>query len=230
MRAVRCRARVGQSAAPAPIDSGTADGSTWRMASKETDARLRIAGGLVIIALAVTSLFLFWYPAAGDKDPKFGILSILVAVGQLALAIMVMVGRTRKGRLVLTRRRWRYFTLVAVVLVTVILIMVTHPNLDRPGGNLDLAFYPVLISGFVAELYEAESAAQFKLSGLNDRDAGAWKRRSLVLALIGVVVGAIAGTAGAAGDIMTLSLLWPIAFVSLVFAAGIWMMLRTRNR
>lgn len=200
------------------------------MASKETDGRLRIAVGLVIIALAVTSLFLFWYPATGDKDPKFGILSILAAVGQLALATLVMVGRTKAGRLVLTHQRWKYFTLGGIVLVTIILLMVTQPSLDRPGGNLDLAFYPVLISGCVAQLYEPESTSQFKLSGLNDSDARTWKRRSLVLALIGVVVGAIAGIAGAAGHISVFALLWPIAFVSLVFAAGIWMRLRTRNR
>ncbi|MCZ9882501.1 hypothetical protein [Arthrobacter sp. B2a2-09] len=185
---------------------------------------------MVIIALAATSLFLFWYPAIGYKDPNLGILSVLVAVGQLALAIVVMVGRARTGRLVLTHQRWKYLTLGGVVLVSIILIMVTQPSLDRPGGSSDLAFYPILISGFVASLYEPERTAQFKLSSLNDSDARTWQRRSLVLALIGVVVGAIAGVAGAAGDIMTLSLLWPIAFVSLVFAAGIWMRLRTRNR
>lgn len=103
------------------------------MASKETEAGLRIAGGLVIIALAVISLFLFWYPAAGDRYPGLGILSIVVAVGQFGLGIIVMVGRTRAGRLVLTRRRWKYFTLVGIVLVTIILIVVTRPSLDGPG-------------------------------------------------------------------------------------------------
>lgn len=200
------------------------------MVSKGTGAGLRIAGGLVIIALGFASLFLYWYPGAGDRDPVPRNLSILVAVGQFALGIVVMVGRTKAGRLVLTRRQWKYFALVAIVLVTIILIMVTQPNLDRPGGNVFLGSLSVLISGFVAQLYEPESTAQFKLSNFSDRDAGTWKSMSRVLALMGVSVGAVAGIAGAVGNIMMLELLWPIAFVSLIFAAGIWMMLRTRDR
>jgi hypothetical protein len=200
------------------------------MASKGTEAWLRIAGGLVIIALGFASLFLYWYTAPGDRDPGLRNLSILVAVGQFALGIIVMVGRTKAGRLVLTRRRWKYFALIGIVLVTIILIMVMQPSLDRPGGNVFLGSLSVLISGFVAQLYEHESTAQFKLSDLSGRDAETWKRMSRVLVLIGVIVGAVAGIAGAAGNIMVLALLWPIAFVSLVFAAGIWMMLRTRNR
>ncbi|WP_442545247.1 hypothetical protein ACSBOX_06095 [Arthrobacter sp. KN11-1C] len=51
-----------------------------------------------------------------------------------------------------------------------------------------------------------------------------------MLVLIGVVVGTIAGIGAAVGNIFALPLLMPIAVLSLVFAAGIWLMLRTRNR
>jgi hypothetical protein len=200
------------------------------MASKGTAAWLRIAGGLVIIALGFASLFVYWYPATGVTDPGPRNLSTLVAVGQFALGIILMVGRTKAGRLVLTRRRWKYFALAAVVLVTIILIMVTRPDLDRPGANVFLGSVSVLITGFVAQLYEHESTAQFKLSDLSDRDAGTWKKTSLVLLLVGVGVGAMAGIGAALGNIFALPLLLPIAVLSLIFAGGIWMMLRTRNR
>lgn len=200
------------------------------MASKGTAAWLRIAGGLVIIALGFATLFLYWYPATGDRDPGPRNLSILVAVGQFALGIVVMVGRTKAGRLVLTRRRWKYFALAAIVLVTIILIMVTQPNLDRPGTNVFLGSVLLLITGFVAQLYEHESTAQLKLSDLSDRDAETWKKMSFVLFVIGVGVGAIAGIGAVVGNIFALPLLLPIAVVSLIFAGGIWMMLRTRNR
>lgn len=83
-----------------------------------------------------------------------------------------------------------------------------------------------MIGGLVAQLYEPESSVQFKLSDLSDRDARTWKNMPLVLVLIGVVVGAIAGIGAAAGNIFAVPLLLPIAVLSLVFAAGIWMMLR----
>lgn len=197
------------------------------MASIETDARLRIADGLVVIALAFTSLFMIWRPAT---EAWVGIISSLLAVALFALGATVLVGRTRAGRLVLTRRRWKYFMLVGVVLALIILFVVTRPSLDRPGVFPVLAVFPAVIGLFVAQLYEPESRAQFKPSDLSDRDAKTWKSISLALALIGLIVGSIAGIAGAGGDSFTTALLLPIAILFLVFAAGIWMMLRSRNR
>lgn len=65
---------------------------------------------------------------------------------------------------------------------------------------------------------------------LSGQDAKTWKKYALVMAVIGVVTGCIAGIAGVTGNILVFGLVWPIAFVSLLFAAGIWMMLRKRNR
>ena len=69
-----------------------------------------------------------------------------------------------------------------------------------------------------------------KASDLSGRDAKVWKRSALVSAAVGIVLGCIAGLAAAAGNIDSLALLLPIALLFLVFAAAIWMMLRTRNR
>lgn len=200
------------------------------MASLEIETRLRITDGLVVIALAVTSLFIIWYPATGGPEAWLGIFSSLIPVALLTLGTIVLVGRTRAGRLVLTRRRWKYFTLAGVVLAVIIMFVVTAPSLDRLGGNPVLAVFPALIGLFVAQLYEPESSAQFKPSDLSDHDVKTWKRVALVLILIGVVVGSIAGIGIAAGDNIAIALLLPIAFLFLVFAAAIWMMLRSRIR
>lgn len=200
------------------------------MASKATDARLRIADALVVIALAVASLFMTWYPATGGTETPLGIFSSFMALVLLLWGAVLLVGKTRAGRIVLTRRRWKYFTLLGVVLAVIITFVVTTPSLDRPGGNPVLAVVPAVIGLFVAQLYEPESSAQFRASDLSDRDAKTWKRISFLLILIGIVVGSIAGIGVAAGDSIAIAQLLPIGILSLVFAATIWVMLRTRNR
>lgn len=75
-----------------------------------------------------------------------------------------------------------------------------------------------------------KTSAQFTASDLSDHEAKTWKRISLVLALIGVIVGSIAGIAVVAGNIGALALLVPVGIPFLAFAAAIWVMLRTRNR
>lgn len=57
-----------------------------------------------------------------------------------------------------------------------------------------------------------------------------WKRIALVPAVVGIILGCIAGVTVLAGDTGTGFLLLPIALLFLVFAAAIWMMLRSRNR
>jgi hypothetical protein len=198
------------------------------MASNETDARLRIADGLVVIALAVTSLFMIWRPAT---EAWFGIVQSLMPAMLLLIGAVVLVGRTRAGRLVLTRRRWKYFTLVGVVLGVIIVIVVVSAIFPgRPGGNPALGLFPAIIGLGLAQLCEQENSPQFKASDLSDHDAKVWKRIALVPALVGIVLGCIAGIAAAAGNIGTLALILPIAILFLVFAAAIWVMLRPRNR
>lgn len=196
------------------------------MASIETDARLRIADALVVIALAVTSLFMIWRP---ETEAWFGIIQSLMPAMLILIGAVVFAGKTRAGRLVLTRRRWKYLMFVGAVLGIIIVIIVGTAIFPvRPGDNLALALFPAMIGFFLAhaQLYEPENTAQVKASDLSDRDARAWKRIALVPAIIGIVLGCIAGIAGAAGNIGALALLMPIAVLSLVFAAGIWMMLR----
>jgi hypothetical protein len=198
------------------------------MASIETDARLRIADALVVIALAVTSFIMIWRP---ETEAWFGIIQSLMPAMLILIGAVVLVGKSRAGRLVLTRRRWKYFTFVGAVLGIIIVIIVgTAIFPARPGGNPALALFPAMIGLFLAMLYEPENSPQFRASDLSNRDARAWKRIALVPAMIGIVLGCIAGIAGAAGNIGALAFLLPFGILFLVFSAMIWMMLWIRNR
>ncbi|MGO4584928.1 hypothetical protein AB4Z38_13710 [Arthrobacter sp. 2RAF6] len=148
----------------------------------------------------------------------------------LLWAATILVGKIKGGQLVLTRRRWKYFTLIGVVVAVTIMLVVTFVLPGRPGGNAALPLFPTIVGLFVAQLYEPASSAQFKASDLSEKDAKTWKRISLGLVLVGIVVGSVAGIAGAAGNIGALALLLPIGMLFLVFAAAIWIMFRTRNR
>ncbi len=188
---------------------------------------LRIADALVVMALAVTSLVMIW-PAT---EAWLGILQSLLPAMLLLIGGVLLVGRIGAGRLVLTRRRWKYFTLVGVVLGVIIVVVVASAvSPGRPGGNPALALFPALIGLFLAQLYEPESSQQFKPTDLSDRDAKAWKLIALVAALVGIVLGCFAGMAAAAVDTGLLAFLLPIAILFLVLAAAIWVMLRTRTR
>lgn len=197
------------------------------MASIETDARLRIADGLVIVALAVTSFFMIW---SRETAAWLGILQSVMAVILLFLGAVVLIGRAKTGKLVLTRRRWRYFALVGLIVVSIIVFVATSMLPARPEGNPALALFPLLVGLFLAQLYESEASARYKPSDLSEHDVEVWKRNALVLAIIGIVLGCIAGTAGAIGNVGMLALLLPIGVLFLVFAAAIWIMLRKRNR
>jgi hypothetical protein len=80
------------------------------MASQETEGKLRIADGLVVIALAAVSLQAIWRTA---PEAWFGVLQSLMPALLVALGGVILAGKTRAGRLVRTRRRWRYFALLA---------------------------------------------------------------------------------------------------------------------
>jgi hypothetical protein len=198
------------------------------MASIETDARLRIADALVVLALAVTTLIMIWRT---QTEPWFGIAQSPFPALLVLWGGTILVGKTRAGKLVLTRRRWKYFTLIGVVVgIIVVTVVVTAISPDRSGGNPALGLFPAIVGLFVAQLYETEGSARFKASDLSDRDVRVWRQIALVPAFVGIVLASIAGIAGATGDIAALALLLPIGILFLVFAAAIWMMLRIRNR
>jgi hypothetical protein len=168
------------------------------MASRETEGKLRVADGLVVIALGVVSLLRIWRNA---PEAWFGILQSLMAALLIAWGGVILVGKTRAGRLVRTRRRWRYFTLIGVVLATIIAIVVsTSISTERQEANPAAGLLPAIIGLLVAQLYEQERAAQLKASDLSDRDAGVWKRIALAGALVGIVLGGLSGVTLAAGD------------------------------
>jgi hypothetical protein len=198
------------------------------MASIETDARLRIADALVVLALAVTTLIMIWRT---QTETWFGIAQSPFPALLVLWGATILVGKARAGKLALTRRRWKYFTLIGVVVgIIVVTVVVTAISPDRSGGNPALGLFPAIVGLFVAQLYETEGSAQFKASDLSDRDVRVWRQIALVPAFVGIVLASIAGIAGATGDIAALALLLPIGILFLVFAAAIWMMLRIRNR
>lgn len=80
-----------------------------------------------------------------------------MAVLPLFWGVVLLVGKTRAGRLVLTRRRWKYFMLFGVVLALIIVFVAMRSSLYRPGGNAALAMFPAITSLFIAQLYEPEN-------------------------------------------------------------------------
>jgi hypothetical protein len=184
---------------------------------------------LAVIVLAAASLFMIWRP---EIQLWFKISGSLLCAILLTWAAMILGGKTKSGRLLLTRRRWKYFSVLgAVVAVTVtiavISILAAQPDQYSP---LVSPLYPMFLGLFVAYLYEPEGLPLFRAPDLSDRDARAWKRTAIVLAIIGISLGCIAGIAGAAGNIFALPLLLPIAVMLLIIAAALWTMLRARKR
>lgn len=113
------------------------------MASRETEGKLRVADGLVVIALGVVSLLTIWKNA---PEAWFGILQSLMAALLIAWGGVILVGKTRAGRLVRTRRRWRYFTLIGVVLAAIIAIVVsTSISTERQEANPAAGLLPAII-------------------------------------------------------------------------------------
>ncbi|MDQ0850712.1 hypothetical protein QFZ65_002650 [Arthrobacter sp. B3I9] len=114
--------------------------------------------------------------------------------------------------------------------VIIVTIVGTTLNPQGPGADLSLRLFPPIVALFVAQLYEREDSAQFKAADLSDRDAEAWKRIAVVPAVLGVVLGCLAGMTIASGDTSLGFLLLPVALLFLTFAVVIWIMLGSRNR
>jgi amino acid permease len=199
------------------------------MASIETNARLRIPLALAVIALAAASLFLIWRP---EIELWFRISGSLLCAILLLWAAMILGGKTKSGRLLLTRRRWKYFLVLGVVVAVTITIAVIAILAAQPGRYSPLLspLVQMLLGLFAAYLYEPEGPPLFRAPDLSDRDASAWKRAATVLAIIAISLGCIAVIAGAAGNTFALPLLLPIAIMLLIIATALWTMLRARKR
>jgi hypothetical protein len=200
------------------------------MASERVETRLRVADGLLVIALVIISLVMVWSQVPVVSP---GILLSIASGILIILGFLVLIGKTRTGRLVRTHRRWKCILLIGVAVVFTTLAGVTL-IIDRPGGNPALPLFPVIVGGFVAQLFESEATAKFtmaaQMAALGDRDAKVWKRFSLVLVLVGIVLGCVAAVAGASGNVTLVSILLPIGILVMVLAAAIWVPLRSRNR
>lgn len=195
----------------------------------ETNAKRRAPGALVVIVLAAASLFMTWRP---EIDLWFRISGSLLCAILFAWATMIIIGRTRSGRLPLTRRGWKYFTILGTVValtITVVVISILAAEPDR-YSSLVPPLYPMLLGLFTAYLYEPGGPPLFKVEVLGDREAGARKNTAIALAIIGISITCIAGIIGAAGNTYVLPLLLPIAIMLLVSASALWMKLRRARR
>lgn len=198
------------------------------MASKESDARLRIPVALLVIALAIVSLFMIWRP---EIELWFRIGGTLMCAILLLWAAMILVGKTKSGRLLLTRRRWKQFTVLGVVVAAAITLGVISILAARPESRSPLLapLYPMLLGLTAAYLYEPESPPLIK-APVTDRDARVWKRNAIVLSITGIGFGCITVIAAAVGNTFALILVQPIAVVLLITAAVMGMMLRAGKR
>ncbi|POH72402.1 hypothetical protein [Arthrobacter glacialis] len=193
------------------------------MASLKVAKKLRIALGSLAVVLGLISLAMIWGQTAGLG---LKVLVSFAAAGAFLLGIAVLVGRTRAGQLVLTRRLWRF----AVVLFIVVAVIVVAVLPKGPGSGPIMAMVPAILGGTVAQLFEPEAAAAFTAAALSEHDGRNWWWVSLGLTLVGIVLGSSAIVAAVFGNGVVVSLLEPIAALCLILAVVIWFWLRSRKR
>lgn len=128
------------------------------MASIKTERALRIADGTVVVALAVISLASLWWLS---PNPWIGVPQGILAIMLILLGGAVLVGRTRYGRLVRTRRRWKYLTgLGAIALLLGLMSVSVIGSPGQLGSNPVAGLLPALMALMIVQFYEAETAAQ----------------------------------------------------------------------
>lgn len=198
------------------------------VASHKAETGLRITDGVLVLVLALVTLFMAW------RLPGTDIFRIVLGVmGALALLFgaVVLVGRTKAGPLTRTRRRWKYISLLVYIVLMVIMIIVTiSVTSGRPTGNGQWGLLAALLALFLVQLYEPVGTGRSTASSLSDRNAGAYRRIGLLALLGGIVLGAMGVLGAVAGNPTLPAHLLPPAVFFLVFAVGIWMMLRSRKQ
>jgi hypothetical protein len=198
------------------------------MASEKAETRLRIANGVLVLVLALGALFMAWL---SESDTLLRIVLGVVAILALLLDLSVLRGRTKAGRLVRTTRRWKYAGLVVYLALTAVMVSVTVVSTSGlPAGNAPWGLFPALLALFLVQLYEPEVASRSKAASLSDSNARAYWRIGLLALLGGVVLGSMGILGAIAGSHMLAAQLLPPGVFCLVFAFGIWMMLRSRNQ
>lgn len=192
--------------------------------SAKAETGLRIADGLVVIVLGVLSVVLVW---GLPFDSWMRILASVMAGLIIVVGVIVLSGRSRSGRLRLTRHRWKYGAVIAAVAVTVVGVVISAADFST---NPTSALYPCLTGLFIAQLFEPEATQKFTASQLSSRDADAWKRIMVGSALTGLVLGAGAIVSVLFGGLTLVTVLPPLAALFLAIAAAVWTMLRARKK
>lgn len=181
---------------------------------------------MLVIALAVVSLLMVW---GSRGDSQFRNLQTVLAGVVIALGLAVSIGKSRSGRLVLTRRRWRYVLLIVPAAVIAVILVLDTVWFTRAPSAIT-AMFPSILGGLVSQMFEPEGTAGFKASDLGERDARVWRRILWACVLATVLVGSIGAFAAATGNLTVGALMLPFAGLFLFFAVAIWILLRSRTR
>jgi hypothetical protein len=197
------------------------------MASRHFETQVRIGAGLLAIALAGVSLFMMWAPPTGDY--LFRNLQTAMAGVVIVMGLMVCVGRSRSGRLVLTRRRWRFALLLAVTVLGAAVLLLDTGWFTRAPTPI-AAIFPIFVGLGLAPMFEPEATVGFKASDLSEKDAKTWRRILWACVLLTVVLGASSVFAAVSGNPTLGALMLPFAGLFLSFVFVIWILLRARIR
>lgn len=194
------------------------------MMSVKAETGFRIADGVVVIVLGVLSVVLSW---ARPVNFWLSILESVFGVLVVAAGVLVLVGRGRSSPLKLTHRRWKYFSLVGFVLLTIVFVTFSASEFAR---NPTLPLFPTLTGLFLAQLFEAGASQQVRASQLSSRDVGIWKRIMIASAIGAAILGLQAIISALLGGYAVTAFTTPFAVLFLVIAAVIWVMLRARTK
>ncbi|WP_442543908.1 hypothetical protein ACSBOX_19280 [Arthrobacter sp. KN11-1C] len=180
---------------------------------------------MMIIGIAVASLM--WLVVGPVVDP---LMRFLVAVAHVFLGstgVVILIGRSRRDRLVLTRRRWKYAFSAAIGGMGLVFLILSIANPQRsPTPTL----YSMFLGMGLSQLFEPASAANVSPASLSEHDAKAWKRIGVSLLVAGIlIVGGGAALSAITGVMDWSAALIPVGVMVLAFSAIVWALLRART-
>ncbi|MCX2749655.1 hypothetical protein OOZ51_17835 [Arthrobacter sp. MI7-26] len=180
---------------------------------------------MTIIGIAVASLI--WLVVGPAVDPLTRILVAVAHVFLGATGVVILIGRSRRDRLMLTRRRWKYASSVVLGGTGLVLLIL---SIASPRRSPTPTLYSMFLGMGLSQLFEPASAANLRTASLSERDAKTWKRIGVSLLVAGIVI--VAG--GAAISALTGLMDWsaaliPVGLMALVFSVIVWVLLRART-
>lgn len=186
--------------------------------------KARVVAGVMIIGIAVASLI--WLVVGPAVEPLLRVLVIVAHMFLGATGVIILIGRNKRDRLVLTRRRWKYSIAIFLGATGSVLTIL---SLASPQRNLTPTLYSMFVGMGLSQLFESPSSANFKAAQLSETDAKAWRHIMAGLFVAGIATAA----GGAAASALTGAVEWsaalvPVGAMLLALSASIWALLRAR--